>query len=732
MNKAVTLILALLLLSGMSWAANTATVTPLEGVRATPQTFQAPPMPTGQQDANLLSFDFSGSWSTTNPPSGWTIYYSGSGPDANDWYNGGGYAALYWYPYDYGQTDYLMSPTIDCGSYTNIVFSTYSYYSWFSNYTAQIQGSTDGGTSWPYTIYQFTTSYGPGTQTFNLPWAAGTQLRIRYYGTGDIYNINWWYADNFIVTGDLMISNDIAIWQILAPLDPYYAFGDSIYPKVVVKNMGTAGQNNVPIRCLIKDSVTGATQYNVVQTIPSLAPAAVCTLSFPLWEPPATEAVYRDTFKAENPGDQNPTNDVMYCRVKVTAWGAECITYNDGTFDNATSWLAAGSELAVRFMAPTKPLGINKAVVWLSGFSGSDYDAEVRVYGNDGGGGAPGTQVGAWVGKLHTSIWSSLYKNEVIYDPALSVNYDTFFVSYYQTSITPAYPYLGMDYTSPVTTGNDWGKYTTSGSWAPVPWDGYCDQGIDACYQAPLLDGKIVSIDYPPAEIDSNTTITPVVTVGNAGLKARSNIVAVFDLLDSTGVRVYSDTMNTGAIAAGGTKQVTFTQTYTPHPGYWTDSAYTIVQWDGDPTNDWFVQSLFVIHLNVKTEILSPRVQEVPGLVPVTIRLVNMGNVPAMVPRLDMIIMPSNYSDYAKNIALGVGANQVLTLKPWVCPAGGHETATAWITYAADMYPPDDTMIRGITTGIPGWTELTPLPAPPSGKPIKDGGCMAYLSLIHI
>jgi hypothetical protein len=283
-----------------------------------------------------------------------------------------------------------------------------------------------------------------------------------------------------------------------------------------------------------------------------------------------------------------------------------------------------------------------------------------------------------------------------------------------------------MDYTSPVTTGNDWGKYTTSGSWAPVPWDGYCDHGIDACYQAPLIDGKIVSIDYPPAEIDSNTTIQPVVTVGNAGLRSRPNIPAVFDLHDSTGVVVYSDTVNTGPMAAGATKQMTFTKTYLPHPGYWTDSAYTIVHYDGDPDNDWFVQSLFVIHLNVKTEILSPRIQEVPGLVPVTVRLVNMGNVPVLVPRLDMKIMPSNYSDYAQNVAIGVGANQVLTLKPWVCPAGGHETATAWITYAADMYPPDDTMIRAVTTGIPGWTELTPLPAPPSGKAIKDGGCMAY------
>jgi hypothetical protein len=135
---------------------------------------------------------------------------------------------------------------------------------------------------------------------------------------------------------------------------------------------------------------------------------------------------------------------------------------------------------------------------------------------------------------------------------------------------------------------------------------------------------------------------------------------------------------------------------------------------------------LFVIHLNVKVEIISPRIQEVPGLVPVTIRLVNMGNVPAFVPRLDVTIMPSTYADYAENIALGVGGNQVVSLNPWVCPGNSQDTCTAWITYAADMYPPDDTMIRPITAGVPGWAQMRSLPAPPSGKFIKDGGWMAY------
>jgi hypothetical protein len=118
--------------------------------------------------------------------------------------------------------------------------------------------------------------------------------------------------------------------------------------------------------------------------------------------------------------------------------------------------------------------------------------------------------------------------------------------------------------------------------------------------------------------------------------------------------------------------------------------------------------------------------QEVPGLVPVSVRLVNNGNVPALVPRVDVKIMPSGYSAYLENIAVGVGENQLVTLAPWVCPAGGHETAMAYITYPGDMYAPNDTAVRPITTGIPGWTEMTVLPAPPSGKFVKDGGNLTY------
>jgi len=42
------------------------------------------------------------------------------------------------------------------------------------------------------------------------------------------------------------------------------------------------------------------------------------------------------------------------------------------------------------------------------------------------------------------------------------------------------------------------------------------------------------------------------------------------------------------------------------------------------------------------------------------------------------------------------------------------------------MYHPSDTAMVPPKTGIPGWTETTPMPSQPTGKPIKYGGCTAY------
>jgi hypothetical protein len=94
--------------------------------------------------------------------------------------------------------------------------------------------------------------------------------------------------------------------------------------------------------------------------------------------------------------------------------------------------------------------------------------------------------------------------------------------------------------------------------------------------------------------------------------------------------------------------------------------------------------------LDVATEIVSPRVIEVPGLVPVSVKLTNLGDTAALVPRLDVKILPSGYEDYRTSIAVAVGHSQMVYLNPWVCPSGANETCTAWIIYPADSNHSND------------------------------------------
>ena len=391
--------------------------------------------------------------------------------------------------------------------------------------------------------------------------------------------------------------NDVGVSKIVSPGE-YVAFGDTVFPRAEVENCGLQTQTNFPVTCVIYDTAAGTRAYGPETVhVSSLGPGAVDTVDFPAWVPPVLEAVYFDTMRTENPGDEDTTNDWKAGRFAVSEWGLGLLTWNDGVFENGLSWAYPGNEMAVMFVAPERALTIDKAVVWLKSFSGADYDAEVRVYGNDGSPhGYPGTQLAAWVGKLHPGMWPISYENEVYFDPPVEVDYDTFFVSYYQTSVSPAFPYLALDTIGTIDHGNDWGRY--QGNWGIFPYyDDHADFGIDAYYDAPLLDGSTKEIAVPQGQIDSNTTFNPQVVVKNAGLRDRNNIAAEFYITRTSDVgdTIYAGTANSGPVQAGQTKVVTFADSVTPEPGSYIMTSITLLPFDARPANDTLVRSLSVV-----------------------------------------------------------------------------------------------------------------------------------------
>jgi hypothetical protein len=282
----------------------------------------------------------------------------------------------------------------------------------------------------------------------------------------------------------LMFDDDVGLEWPGPAWDVYMSIGDTFFPRCQVENYGRRAQTNVPVSCVIRDTATGAVVFAQTVYVASLDSGQVQTVEFKTaWVPPSVPRFYLDTMATALPGDEDSTNDRQRRRITVLDWGAGHLTYNDGTFEDGYSWVSAGNEFAVRFASPERPLQVNKVVLWNASFGGGDYPAEVRVYGPDGTPhGYPGTELGVWAGSLHTDALYFFHMNEIYFDPPVVVDFDTFFVSCYQTSIAPPYPYLAADTTAPFTVGNDWGRY--GDAWGRFSLDGQLDFGIDVCVGA--------------------------------------------------------------------------------------------------------------------------------------------------------------------------------------------------------------------------------------------------------
>jgi len=529
--------------------------------------------------------------------------------------------------------------------------------------------------------------------------------------------------------------NDVGVSKITQPSDPFSAYGDTLFPACEVKSYGAEVQNHVPV--IAKFYEGGIAVYDET-TYTDLEVGEVDTLYFPGFAPPAEDRTYLDSMFTANPGDVRQSNDASVMTFYVTQWGSLCKAYHNGSFDNAISWVNHGW-WATKY-ATVSGAQINGMNYWTSSFGGADYDQRAQLYLDDAGG-VPGTLLYDTAVVMHTAIWTNMYKNHYDIAPQTGITTDSFFVAVDETewTVNGQYCYFGMCYVNPIP-GVDYGKYG-SGGWGKFSYGGDINFGFDYCFSSPLIDAACVDISSPPAVVDSNTTFQATFAVKNVGLHTRQHVPYQFHIVnDATNDTILQVSGDAGQVLPGQVKSFTDPTNLTPLPGHYTMTGITNVMYDYQFQNDTFVAPLFVRYVDVKTEIVSPRMQEVPGLVAVQVRLVNNGNVPAEVPRVDVTILPSGYSGYLLDIpSIPVGGSQLVTLTPWVCPSGGKETATAWITYPADMNHGtvndgiwNDTATRPITTGIPGWSEMTPVPAPLSGKAVKDGGCLAYDALTEL
>ena len=125
--------------------------------------------------------------------------------------------------------------------------------------------------------------------------------------------------------------------KIISPSDPFYAFGDTLKWIVTVKNFGTAPQTNVPVRAVLYPKGINVAVFDKTENYAgTIGVGQTCTLSFVnYYAPAAQETIYVDSVMTKLSGDGNPANNAKNNLLSVTQYGSQCMTYNDGTFDNA-------------------------------------------------------------------------------------------------------------------------------------------------------------------------------------------------------------------------------------------------------------------------------------------------------------------------------------------------------------------------------------------------------------
>lgn len=192
--------------------------------------------------SSLFSFDFNG-WGpwADNPPAGWTIYDYGTPmpaagvPNYNDWHKypvWESFAARVYYEiawYSEWQKEWLISPAFSIGASNACTLSFAQYYNhvpstpWDADH-GYIMVSTDGGSSWPYTVQDLTETTGDqGIKNFfqiDLSSFAGeSNLRIAFNFSNNASSIDWWAIDDVSVDEYIPILEDPGVISIDAPPD---------------------------------------------------------------------------------------------------------------------------------------------------------------------------------------------------------------------------------------------------------------------------------------------------------------------------------------------------------------------------------------------------------------------------------------------------------------------------------------------------------------------------------
>uniref|UniRef100_A0A7C6A9Y8 T9SS type A sorting domain-containing protein n=1 Tax=candidate division WOR-3 bacterium TaxID=2052148 RepID=A0A7C6A9Y8_UNCW3 len=491
----------------------------------------------------IFSENFNSNWSTTNPPPGWTITFTGD-TSSNDWHrrdlfeqpwsaNPTPYACIFGSQITGDSPDSLISDVIDCTNYYDIVLRCSTYFQpLIGPYRAVLLGSTDGGLTWPYIIRDYTNQIVPAQlELFNLPWAWNQPLvRFCWVGEGDQAGLGFWCIDNITLTGLAVNDTDIATIRIRRP--KRFEIPGTVTPIVKFMNVGRDTQYNVAVTCSIihlPDSVVVHSVTDTIDTFPA-NDSIVHYFSF-AWT--ADTGRYKVFAFCDAVGEQERSNDTLDRRVKV-GWHEEQ-EYDDSTMVGDSSFVFERYGFGLKFEPSFYPALVESVKFYFTVSDTLSNRFRVRICDDDGPLGSPGTPL--FESRILTAVtgWNSydlLPDSIVVWD-------STFYLFFIQVEGSPLSPKLGYDRQRD-TSASYWVCYDTSyvQDFTPGDWMIRCVLNYQFTMPRPNPDDfRTVFISNPEENVvvrPPNLTFIPKARVENWGDLPQAGVSVVCSIISIT------------------------------------------------------------------------------------------------------------------------------------------------------------------------------------------------------
>jgi hypothetical protein len=269
--------------------------------------------------------------------------------------------------------------------------------------------------------------------------------------------------------------------------------------------------------------------------------------------------------------------------------------------------------------------------------------------------------------------------------------------------------------------------YNTAWAWG--------DRGPLEDYRVLMVDDvAAVGILGPSGAVDSGSVHLPRALVANFG-----SLTASFPVVFRIG-STYADTQSVAELNPGDTATVSFKSWTAEQRGAFTLVCSTMLAGDAVPENDSVVGRVTVSAHDVGVKSCSSPVSGGEYRSGDTIRPAatwhNYGSSTADFEAWVLVSDPARVPFYSRKVdvaGLAAGSDTVVSSFPYLVLGSEGNWAFRCSTYMADDAVPDnDTLDGGFRVERPGpqwphgWVEVSSVPLPPSGKPVKRGGWLEY------